>query len=116
MTCTYVRSAVGRTVGIGGAMGLFVVAAPANAAFSPGSPGLGDPLLPLAGNGGYDVGHYGLTLSYEPDTHVLDGRALITAEAEQDLSQFDLALRGFDIPSLTVNGRPAAFARDGQEL
>jgi aminopeptidase N len=23
---------------------------------------------------------------------------------------------GFDIPSLTVNGRPAAFARDGQEL
>jgi aminopeptidase N len=116
MTCTYVRSAVVRIVTIVVAMGVFVVAAPANAAFSPGSPGLDDPLLPLAGNGGYDVSHYGLTLSYEPDTHLLDGRAVITAEAEQDLSQFDLDLRGFDIPSLTVNGRPAAFVRDGQEL
>ena len=36
--------------------------ASASAAFAPGSPGLGDPFFPLGGNGGYDVGHYALTL------------------------------------------------------
>src|SRR4051812_38505724 len=31
---------------------------------SPGTPGLGDPFFPLAGNGGYDVLHYALKLDY----------------------------------------------------
>ena len=30
-----------------------------------GSPGLGDPFFQLAGNGGYDVAHYGLALDYD---------------------------------------------------
>ena len=110
------RSAISRMITAAAAVGTLAAAAPAGAAFSPGAPGLGDPLYPQAGNGGYDVGHYGLTLGYDPATRVLDGRAVITATAQQDLSRFDLDLRGFDIPSLTVNGRPAAFARDGQEL
>ena len=29
---------------------------------------LGDPYYPLYGNGGYDVGHYGLVLTYQPST------------------------------------------------
>ena len=33
---------------------------------SPGGPGAGDPYFPLAGNGGYDVKHYDLTLDYTP--------------------------------------------------
>jgi aminopeptidase N len=90
--------------------------APAKAAFSPGSPGLGDPFFPFAGNGGYDVQHYSLRLAYDPATKVLDGRAVLTATATQDLSRFDLDLRGFDIPSVTVDGRAASFVRDGQEL
>ena len=36
------------------------------ATFTPGSPGLGDPMFPHAGNGGYDVQHYDLTLDYTP--------------------------------------------------
>jgi hypothetical protein len=91
-------------------------AAPARAAFAPGSIGLGDPYFPFAGNGGYDVGHYALTLSYDPTTKVLDGRALITARATQDLSRFDLDLRGFTVSGITVGGRAASFVRDGQEL
>src|SRR3954465_7290333 len=110
------RRAVSSLLTVAAAVGTLAAAAPAGAAFSPGAPGLGDPLYPQAGNGGYDVGHYGLTLGYDPTTRILDGRAVITATAQQDLSRFDLDLRGFDIPSLTVNGRPAAFARDGQEL
>src|SRR3954449_3081422 len=110
------RSAISRIITVVAAVGTLAAAAPAGAAFSPGAPGLGDPLYPQAGNGGYDVGHYGLTLGYDPATRVLDGRAVITATAQQDLSRFDLDLRGFDLPSVTVNGQPAAFARDGQEL
>jgi aminopeptidase N len=88
----------------------------ARAAFTPGSSGLGDPFFPLAGNGGYEVSHYGLNLSYEPATNQLAGTATITATATQDLSRFDLDLRGFDITRLDVSGRAATFTRDGQEL
>jgi aminopeptidase N len=86
------------------------------AVFTPGSSGLGDPFFPDAGNGGYDVSHYSLTLSYEPATNQLTGTATITSTATQNLSRFDLDLRGFAISRLEVNGRDASFARDGQEL
>ncbi|MGH2674827.1 MAG: M1 family peptidase, partial [Actinomycetota bacterium] len=33
---------------------------------SPGSAGLGDPVLPFLGNGGYDVSHYSLDLTVDP--------------------------------------------------
>jgi aminopeptidase N len=88
----------------------------ARAAFAPGAGGSGDPFFPLAGNGGYDVSHYGLTLDYTPATNRLVGTAVITATATQDLSSFDLDLRGFSITQLVVNGRDASFTRDGQEL
>jgi hypothetical protein len=47
---------------------------------------------------------------------VLDGKAVVTATATQDLSRFDLDLRGFQISKLTVNGVAARSPRDGQEL
>jgi aminopeptidase N len=99
------------------ALALLAAAAPAGAQrFVDGSPGLGDPFFPLAGNGGYDVRHYSLDLSYERASGRLDGAAAIKARAKQDLRRFDLDLRGFDVSKLTVNGRRAAFGRDGQEL
>ena len=100
------------------AMAVLAVAAPAGAAdgFSPGSPGLGDPFFPLAGNGGYDVTNYDLRLGYDPATHQLDGTATIRATATQNLSRFDLDLRGFDVSRLLVDGRAASFTREGQEL
>jgi len=81
-----------------------------------GAAGLGDPLFPLAGNGGYDVRHYALALGYDPGTTILDGTALILATATQSLSRFDLDLRGFAISDLRVDGRRASYTRDGQEL
>jgi hypothetical protein len=100
------------------AVAVLAIAAPAGAVdgFTPGSPGLGDPFFPLAGNGGYDVTNYALRLSYEPATNHLDGTATIRATATQNLSRFDLDLRGFNISRLLVNGQAASFARDGQEL
>ena len=112
------RGAVGRLGVIMLVAAVLAVAAPAGAAdrFTPGSPGLGDPFFPLAGNGGYDVTNYALRLSYDPAANDLDGTATIRAVATQDLSRFDLDLRGFDISRLLVNDQAASFTRDGQEL
>src|SRR6187549_444582 len=100
----------------GCALFLVTAGAAAGADFTPGSSGLGDPFFPNAGNGGYDVANYDLELAYDPGTDVLDGKAVVTATATQNLSRFDLDLRGFQISKLTVNGVAATFARDGQEL
>lgn len=91
-------------------------AAVTHAQFTPGSEGVGDPLYPLAGNGGYDVLHYALALDYEPDANLLCGRARIRAVATQALSSFHLDLRGFVIARLEVDGREAELEREGQEL
>jgi aminopeptidase N len=84
--------------------------------FVAGSAGLGDPFFPLAGNGGYDVTNYSLDLGYDPTARRLDGVATISATATQNLSRFDLDLRGFDVSRIAVNTRLASFTRDGQEL
>jgi aminopeptidase N len=98
-----------------------LVLAPAGVAaggFTAGSDGLGDPMFPLAGNGGYGVSNYSLTLDYTPSGNRLVGTAVITARATQSLSQFDLDFRMQNsITRLLVNGTPASFAyAEGQEL
>ncbi|MFD9464868.1 M1 family metallopeptidase [Streptomyces sp. NPDC060027] len=82
----------------------------------PGASGVGDPYFPKMGNGGYDVTHYGLTLSYEPRGKRLKGTAEITARAVQDLSAFRLDLLGLKVSDVTVEGRDAGWSRAGQEL
>jgi aminopeptidase N len=84
--------------------------------FEPGDPGIGDPYFPLEGNGGYDTRHYDLSFSYDPATDRLEGLAVITAKATQDLSRFDLDLQQLDVSAVTVDLQRAQFARDGQEL
>lgn len=81
-----------------------------------GSQGLGDPFFPRAGNGGYDVRHYWLTLDFRPVSKMLRGTAVITATATERLCRFDLDFRGFTITRLEVNGIPAVHSRSGQEL
>ena len=92
------------------------VPAAAAGAFSPGSPGAGDPFFPLAGNGGYEVRHYALRIGFEPQNNAIDASAVISARATQDLSRFDLDLRGLHVGRVMVGGSPAAFKRSGQEL
>jgi len=84
--------------------------------FTPGAAGIGDSYFPLAGNGGFDVRHYNLDLAYDPPTHGLTATATISARATQNLSRFDLDLQGLTVQSVSVNGLPARFTRDGQEL
>ena len=84
--------------------------------FTPGSDGLGDPYFPLDGNGGYDVDHYDLALTYDPETDELDAVATIDAHATQNLSAFNLDLVGLTLESVDVNGAPADWERDDHEL
>jgi hypothetical protein len=95
-----------------GPRGPQALAAPA----PPGDAGLGDPYFPLEGNGGYDVRHYDLTFSSDPATDRLDAVNAIRAVTSQKLSRFDLDLQQLDVSAVTVNGKPATFTRDGQEL
>jgi aminopeptidase N len=82
-----------------------------------GSPGLGDSLYPGFGNGGYDVERYTLDITVnDVSTSDLTANATIEAKAIQDLVSFNLDFVGFDIDEVAVNGAPADFSRNGQEL
>ncbi|MEU6394420.1 M1 family metallopeptidase [Streptomyces sp. NPDC046939] len=83
---------------------------------TPGAPGLGDPLFPLDGNGGYRVRHYTLDFDWRAPLTPFPASTTITATAEQALSRFDLDFAGNELRSVTVNGRPAQTRRDGDEL
>ncbi|MFF3501448.1 M1 family metallopeptidase [Streptomyces sp. NPDC003247] len=95
---------------------LLTAADPALSAGPVGASGVGDPFFPLAGNGGYDVDHYDLTLGYDPGSRHLTGRAVLTARATQRLTRFDLDLYGLKVTGLTVDHVKAEHRRDGQEL
>ncbi|HEX6024516.1 MAG TPA: hypothetical protein VFZ00_21175, partial [Solirubrobacter sp.] len=49
--------------------------------FTPGARTLNDRLLPLIGNGGYDVQHYDLTIDYDPVANTMVSSADITIRA-----------------------------------
>jgi aminopeptidase N len=101
-------------IGFVSAMVVVGSAAPATATSAIGAPGIGDPYYPLDGNGGYDVGHYDIRLSYQPATDELWGTTTIAATATQDLTRFNLDFALFP-SSVRVGNAPARFvSRDGE--
>ncbi|MEU2065110.1 M1 family metallopeptidase [Streptomyces sp. NPDC013455] len=91
-------------------------AAPSGPAPTPGAPGIGDPLMPLAGNGGYTVRRYTLDFDWRAPRTPFEAGATISAVATQALSRFDLDFAGNTLHHVTVDGAPATTARDGDEL
>lgn len=83
---------------------------------SPGAPGIGDPLMPLAGNGGYTVRRYTLDFDWQAPRTPFEAGATISAAATQALSRFDLDFAGNTLHRVTVDGSPARYVRDGDEL
>jgi aminopeptidase N len=81
-----------------------------------GSAGVGDPLFPQAGNGGYRVGHYDLRLKYAPQRRMLRATATIAARTTKALSSFHLDLHGLRVDRVVVDGDLAHWQRRGQEL
>jgi aminopeptidase N len=83
---------------------------------SPGAPGLGDPLFPLDGNGGYTVRHYTLDFDWQAPKTPFAAKATIEAISTQALSRFNLDFAGNTLTSVSVDGSPAEAVREGDEL
>ncbi|MFD8569457.1 M1 family metallopeptidase [Streptomyces sp. NPDC059639] len=120
---TTTRRTLLKGAGVAAALTVPVFATPAQArGFDPrpGSDGVGDPLFPTLGNGGYQVVHYDLTFDFTPVTYDFTAAVTLHARATQDLSSFNLDTDGHTIDTLTVNGRAAQFelsvGQSGQEL
>ncbi|WP_240644247.1 M1 family metallopeptidase [Antribacter gilvus] len=106
------------------AAGTAAVAAPGQPGprYTAGAEGAGDPYFPASGNGGFDVQHYDLDLTFTPPgpapaplEGTLDATATITLTATQDLDRFQLDLRGLAATSVSVDGRPAAAVGQPEE-
>jgi aminopeptidase N len=89
--------------------------APGGPRYTAGAAGAGDAYFPFAGNGGYDVQHYDLDLTYTPPAPApaplvgqLSGVATIEVVATQDLDRFNLDLRGMNVQAITINGKRAS--------
>ncbi|WP_371551164.1 M1 family metallopeptidase [Streptomyces sp. NBC_00554] len=91
-------------------------ASTSSGAASPGAAGLGDPIFPLDGNGGYEVSRYTLDFDWRAPKTPFEASTTIKATATQALSRFNLDFAGNTLHEVTVNGRPAATVRDGDEL
>ena len=79
--------------------------------------GLGDPYFPGLGNAGYDVAHYSIALTVDPDANTVEGETTITATALTALNGFHLDFGPFlTVVDVEVNGRPAGFQHEAEEL
>src|SRR4051812_13248025 len=76
---------------------------------SPGSAGIGDPLFPTLGNGGYDARHYSLAVRYPTAAplQTVQGKVTMYARATKALSRFNLDFSGDSVGSVEVDGRAA---------
>lgn len=81
-----------------------------------GEAGIGDSYYPDLGNGGYDVDHYTISLTVDPEKNEINATTMIEARALQKLSSLNLELQGLSVNSLNVNGQPAFYSRQDQEL
>lgn len=108
---------VAAVLAVGGIGASSAAAAPEKTAqprYIAGAEGAGDAYFPYSGNGGYDVLHYDLDVTYTPPAAapaplegLLAGVASIDLVAAQDLDRFNLDLRGMNVQSITVDGKPA---------
>jgi aminopeptidase N len=76
----------------------------------------GDPYFPHAGNAGYDVTSYEISLTIDPNSDTIEGNAVVEARASQALDSFSLDFKGLEIGSVKVDGVEAEYDRQGQEL
>jgi aminopeptidase N len=103
----------GRLLATGGLfLSLALVSTASAQQFTPGARSAGDRLLPLIGNGGYDVQHYDLTINYEPVANTMVSSTDITLRATQNLSEFSLDLhRNLNVTGVTIDGVAATVSR-----
>lgn len=78
--------------------------------------GLGDSRYPELGNGGYDVAHYTIDLTYDPEADTISSLVTTTATATAPLPAFSFDFIGYEITDITVDGSEVGFERHGGKL
>jgi len=78
--------------------------------------GIGDSRYPELGNGGYDVDHYTIDLTYDPSAGTINTLVTIDAAATLPLRRFSFDFIGYEITDVQVDGAPAEHERRGGEL
>lgn len=92
-----------------------VACSPSEMATGPLPDGLGDPIVPTAGNVGYDATSYSWDLTVDPATGSLEAETTMIAVADVALDQVVLDYAGPAPLTVTINGSPAEFhAKDGK--
>lgn len=82
-----------------------------------GSRGVGDSYFPNLGNGGYDVEHYLIETTVDPETgEITAGSTTITAVATVDLAGFFIDFRSLEVLDLQVDGVPAEYEVVGADV
>jgi aminopeptidase N len=76
-----------------------------------------DTYYPAKGNPGIDVSRYDLDLTWKAGRRTLSGTATLRLQASAPAPSFALDLhKRMDVSTLTVNGVPAKFSHEGQDL
>jgi aminopeptidase N len=76
-----------------------------------------DPYFPAHGDPRFSVTHYDLELDVRVEGNRVDGRAVLTVVALEDLGELELDLGGFSIGAVKVGARkPARFRHGGGRL
>lgn len=78
--------------------------------------GLGDSLVPNAGNPGYEARHYVWKLEIDPASNDLTARASMHAVATESMDRVSLDFSGPPVTGIRVNGEIAEFARANGKL
>jgi aminopeptidase N len=84
---------------------------------APGEATLHDAYAPVSGNGGYNVEHYDIDVTYKMGTGRLSGTTAIQAVALDELSRFTLDLVGLRATKVAINGeRIKSFSQSATKL
>ena len=78
--------------------------------------GLGDPIVPSAGNPGYDARRYVWDLDIDPDSNTLTSTASMQAVALETRDRVTLDFSGPRITDVRFNGETAEYARANGKL
>lgn len=81
-----------------------------------GADGIGDSFYPQLGNSGYDVGHYDLDFTFDPDSRAIDGVATLDLTPSEELASFNLDLFGLSVNKVEIDGELAGYERTDSEL
>jgi aminopeptidase N len=81
-----------------------------------GANNMGDSIFKTEGNGGIDISHYDLNLTWNDKNNTIKAKATINITSTQALSVFSLDFHALKITSISIDAKPVAFTRIKDKL